>query len=402
MRRDCAPTWVDSEGRLRPLRRVRLGDREFTEDFLQATLHACPELLPLEDFDEEVGPLVSLGREVDCIDNLFVSPAGRLTLVETKLWRNPEATRTVVAQILEYATRVSHWSYEDLERNCRGALSPAPLSGQSLYELVKGRFPENAPTESEFHDSVQRTLQTGRFLLLVVGDGIREGLEDLLGSLHSHPRLFFTFGLVELQVFSDPESPAEKLIVPHVLANSLEIVRAVVRVESTGGLANVSVEIDDTREQDVESRRRHTLSEEEFFERITDKGKAEVVRLLLSRARELGAIVEPRAGSVSVRLMDPSGTKQKLTLFVVTTSAEIYTGWLSSQLETIGCDESIAADWIARLGRLIPGVERSAKDPDGLSRNIRITEIEPVLDEFIDNLGVVIEAIRESSGSPAD
>ena len=31
-----------------------------------------------------LAPLVSLGREIDNIDNLFVSPNGRITLVETK------------------------------------------------------------------------------------------------------------------------------------------------------------------------------------------------------------------------------------------------------------------------------------------------------------------------------
>jgi hypothetical protein len=262
---------------------------------------------------------------------------------------------------------------------------------------VKAEFPNETPGESAFHDSVQEALRTGRFLLLIVGDGIRDGLEGLLGSLHSRPGLYFTFGLVELQVFRDPDSAGNRLIVPHVLANSVEIVRAVVRVK-TDGMASVSVEIDDTREQDDERRVRHTLSEEEFYEKLPDPGSAAAVRELLSRAGELGATLEPRSGSISVRLRDPGGTKQKLTLFVVTTAAQVYTGWLSSQLENVGADASIAESWLGAIERLVPGVGRSIKDPDALSRNIAIAEIEPVLDDFLDSLGETIEAIRTSVG----
>jgi len=87
----------------RPLRRIRLGDREFSEAYLQEMLHACPELLPIDELDADFGPIVSLGRE---IDNLFIAPSGKLTIVETKLWRNPQAIREVLAQILDYANRV--------------------------------------------------------------------------------------------------------------------------------------------------------------------------------------------------------------------------------------------------------------------------------------------------------
>ena len=52
-------------------------------------------------------PPRTVGREVltaaGLIDVLYVSPAGLVTIVETKLWRNPEARREVVGQILDYA-----------------------------------------------------------------------------------------------------------------------------------------------------------------------------------------------------------------------------------------------------------------------------------------------------------
>lgn len=397
MRRDCTPTWIDDEMRYRPLRRIRLRDREFSEAYLQAALHARPELLPIDELDADFGPLVSLGREVDSIDNLFIDPTGKITIVETKRWRNPEATRQVLAQILEYATRVSSWSYQKFEDHCRRAMSPAPLEGKSLYSLVQEQFPDETLSESEFFDSVQKSLRTGRFLLLIVGDGIREGLTGLLSALHTQPSLLFTFGLVELQVFEDPDTLSSRLIVPHIVSYSTEIVRAVVRVETTGH-ADVTVEIEDTPDSEENRPRRHRLSVDEFFEKLPSKSISKTVHEILASARELRAIVQTRSGSVAVRLKDPGGTKQKLSLFVITTAGDIYTGWLSGQLEKISSDKKIAADWIVSLSSLVPGVQPSAKDPDGLSRFISVEEIEPVLDDFVEQLGETIEAIQSSRG----
>jgi hypothetical protein len=396
MRQDCTPTWIDAEMQYRPLRRIRLGDREFSEAYLQETLHACPELLPVDELDADFGPLVSLGREIDNIDNLFIAPSGRITIVETKLWRNPQATREVLAQILEYANRVSTWSFETLEMKCRRAQSPAPIEASSLYSFVRDAFPDEIATETEFHDSVQRTLQTGRFLLLIVGDGIREGMEDLLAALHTHPNLLFTFGLVELQVFVDPHESRERLVVPRVLAHSTEIVRAVVRVE-TSGPAEVSIEIPEDEADPDKPKRQRKLSEDEFFELVPTPAMAKTIQSILDHVRSMGALVQLRKRSVSVRLADPDGSKQKLSLFVLTVTGQIYTGWLSEQLERIELDPSIADDWFAGLAALVPGVERHATLRDSLSRFIKIDEVEPVLDEFYRLLGGTIEAIQDSA-----
>jgi len=68
-------------------------------------------------------PLISIGREVPTnagsIDNLYLSSQGYLILVETKLWRNPEARREVVGQIIDYAKEISKWSFKQLEDQVR-------------------------------------------------------------------------------------------------------------------------------------------------------------------------------------------------------------------------------------------------------------------------------------------
>ncbi len=121
MRTSGTPHMVGGSGSAIALERVKFVDAKMKEGFLQELLHESPALLPVASFDEHFGPLASLGREIMGIDNLFISPAGRLTVVETKLWRNPQATRRVLAQILDYAARLSKLGFEELEATCRRA-----------------------------------------------------------------------------------------------------------------------------------------------------------------------------------------------------------------------------------------------------------------------------------------
>lgn len=123
-----------------------------------------------------------------------------LTLVECKLWRNSEARREVVGQLLDYAKEFSRWSYEDLQSAVQKALG---RTGNVLFDIARGM--ENDIDEAEFVDNVSRNLKRGRFLLMIVGDGIRESVENIANFLQEHSGLHFTFSLVELALFHLPE-----------------------------------------------------------------------------------------------------------------------------------------------------------------------------------------------------
>ena len=66
-----------------------------------------PSLLPVDQIEPAFNTVVPICIELPMksgfLDNLLVTPAGDLALVECKLWRNPEARREVVAQIIHYA-----------------------------------------------------------------------------------------------------------------------------------------------------------------------------------------------------------------------------------------------------------------------------------------------------------
>src|SRR5687767_11555872 len=101
----------------RELEPIPIGTPPFREDTLQAILAAHPAVLPVRELEPAFAPLVFLGREIPTpsgfLDALYVSPMGYLTLVEAKLWDNPQARREVVGQIVEYAKDLSQWTFEE-------------------------------------------------------------------------------------------------------------------------------------------------------------------------------------------------------------------------------------------------------------------------------------------------
>lgn len=382
MKRTGIPSFLNSQGKRYPLTRVNYTDQRIIEDFLQVSLHNCPDLLPIEELDRSYAPLASLGREIINIDNLFISPTGNLTLVETKLWRNPEATRDVVAQVLDYTAQLRGWHYNDLENATRNALAPAPIGNGSLYDLVSRQYPNEILPENEFVDAVEKNLQDARFLLLIVGDGIKQNLVNILDLLHLQPQMLYKLCLVEIQIYENPEAFDGRLLMPMVVANTTEIVRTLVRVQSTGP-APVSVSVVPQVETPSSDGTRRTLSEDIFFNEIQDDSTRRLFQRLLAVASEIGAVLTWGASAVSIRLPDPKGGKQLLTLFLLNTNGEISTGWLAAQLKKLSLDETISHTFVKRLAALVPGISPHKKYPDSLSRGIKSSELEPRVDEFI-------------------
>lgn len=214
MRRNLTPCAVTRDKIHLPLNRIEFTDRQVAEAFLQEALSKNPGLLPVDEIDPAFSPVASLGREIAGTDNLFISPLGRLTLVETKLWRNPESGREVVGQLLDYATALTAWSYEELETRAREADQSPLAHGETLPQYVARLFPDEVLPEARFIDAVTRSLRWGRMMLLIVGDGIREGVERMLGYLHDHPQQHFTFGLVELGIYETPDVFPGRILIP--------------------------------------------------------------------------------------------------------------------------------------------------------------------------------------------
>ena len=155
------------------------------------------------------------------IDVFLVTPSGLPVLIECKLWRNPEGRRKVVGQILDYAKELSRWSSSDLQREVRRR-----RPGEDDPVLSAVRAVEPGLDEIEFNDRLTANLRRGRFLLLILGDGIREGVEAIAEYLQAHAGLHFSLGLVEMPFFAMPDG--SHLVAPRVLARTSVITRTVV------------------------------------------------------------------------------------------------------------------------------------------------------------------------------
>jgi hypothetical protein len=212
--------------------RLAFGDTSGrNEAWLRDTLLANPELLPIHDLDPSYGPLVPLCRELRTtagpIDAAFISPLGRLTLVECKLWRNPEARRKVIAQILDYARVISRWSYSDLQR---GISIATGKHGNVPFELARERHPDLH--EQQFVDHASAALRQGRFQLVIAGDGIRDDVSAMAELITRNATLAFSFGLVELALYGMEDGAL--LVQPRVVARTEIIQRSVIVVQRQG------------------------------------------------------------------------------------------------------------------------------------------------------------------------
>ena len=197
------------------------------EKWLQDLLFRHPDLIPIQELDPGASPLVPICRELALpkeggsvfLDLLCLTRHGRPVLIECKLWRNPQARREVIGQILEYAALLRTWSYGDLSARLKEKLG---WRGENpLFEHVRRHEP--ALQEAGFVDSLSRCLLTGDFDLVIAGDGIRTDLQAIAGHLNSYTGQLSRLALVEIQLWMDvagrtlvmPSMPFRTQVIEH-------------------------------------------------------------------------------------------------------------------------------------------------------------------------------------------
>jgi hypothetical protein len=204
----------------------------FSEAWLQQMLFEHPDSLPIRDINPHVGDLIpvcmELGTDAGPADILYMTRTGQIILVETKLWRNAEARRQVVAQILDYAKELSGWTYETLSKAVAMATKKGP---SALIECVRQAAPDI--DEAVFVDGVNRCLTTGDFILIIAGDGIRRGAEALVGFVQEFGNLRFELALIEVAIFRLPDEAI--LLQPRILARTETLTRTVFVGQSVQG-----------------------------------------------------------------------------------------------------------------------------------------------------------------------
>jgi len=419
-RQFCTPHLVSTLGAT-PLERVVFDDRSIREGWFQDLLFKNPSLIPIDEIEEVFGPLVPVARELPTeagpVDVVYVNPRGYITLVETKLFRNPEARREVVAQILDYASAMSGWTYQDfcyavrLKRRIddgrpTGPSTPIDGDDDPILPLVRDHPDFD---QARFIDSVTKNLAQGRFLLLVAGDGIQHGVEQLADTLAAAPALGFTFALLEMALFKTGMADKAMVAQPRVLARTREIVRAVVELRAPLAPKDVAVKLPEVVYGDDAGKRRR-LTEEAMFETISESLGEPVIeqfRGFLRECEKVGIEPEARGTSLSLFWYEPNTGRRFSFASIYAEGGVVDLRFVLHNYRKSGIDQKIGMEYVNAVAALVPGAKVRENFKEGKAwtrvfvnqREVTLADLMPKSTEWLQALATVIAKTEEGGAS---
>ena len=390
------PFLVNEKTSGRRLQPIEGKGQGYDEAWLQELIRKHPDTLPVAEIEPVFSPMIAIGREVSTetgvIDNLFISHRGYLILVETKLWKNPEARREVVAQVIDYAVSLSKWNYERLNNVSREYTKKYEDAELDLVDWVEKQLGPVEGGRDFFEEIVAQNLRLGRSLALIVGDRIRQSIVEMVDHVNKYPGLALNIALVELQGYRVEKGHRwPLLIVPSIVSHTEIVERSVVQVTvMEGKTPEVSVRQEKVKAEDI-GRKRVSLTEEAFWELLRKRVPShyEVMKNLIDELKgKTGIEVVPRENSIVIRL-NLHGTGQMASLFFVTTDAKlcVWPKTLANQLSSAGFDTTLAEDYDHQMREILQMPEHRTD----LSRSISEVNVE----KFKTSVDQLIREIRD-------
>ncbi len=406
---------ISVEG-IRPISFSRQDSSSFNETLLQEIVDLAPEVLPIRDFYPAVTSVCSLGREIPLdlgerqgfIDNLLVTNDGHLVIVETKLYRNPEAVREAVVQTLEYGMAVHKMTLLDLEsRIRRGDVRGNRLSTE---ETIRSRAASMKGFSDDFEIALERYQRTGEILLLVVADGIRTSVERITHWMNDGSSAPVKFALVELRFYELPDG--NKVVLPRTLLKTKEISRHVVVVDiQNQAAANVSATVSDEfkvpsggtsiKSRPVKSSA-PVLTKESLLPLI-DPANRSLASELLEQIESIGLDANTKSGeTLRYGITLPSDGGEFLPLFYLAKGG-VYAYFPKRMQELLGSDA--LAEFRNRLSLLAPfWTDTQMKDRFSGGSVVRYEQIKDHVQKIIDVLEEfkvrTIDALNNDTDAP--
>ncbi len=265
---------VSPHGEVERLSRLPFMQSGYNEAWLQDILANNPALIPSSDFGDEFSSLILLGEEVPVgsgdtqgyIDNLYVTPSGNIVIVETKLFRNQESRRTVVAQIIDYAKELQKWDCQKLDAVAEEYYYKKEGQAYKVFDLMTRFGHLKFEDEGRFTDRANKSLSEAKFLLLIIGDGIRSSVQQLAEFLNDNTNLPFRLGLVEMEMY---KSGNDIIIVPNILAKTAIIERTVISFSDGIQDADLGEKVEGGVSKYI---RKPILSRKEFIDAFASNG----------------------------------------------------------------------------------------------------------------------------------
>jgi hypothetical protein len=251
------------------------------------------------------------------IDILAADDQGRLYIVETKLYRNPDK-RKVVAQVLDYGAAL--WRHSSDFNEFRADLSEQVQRqwGTSLEDQVAARFSTDETGTEALLSAMKECLEHGKFAFMVLMDQVDDRLRDLISYVNTNSN--FQVYAVELEYY---QHDSYEILMPHVYG------------------AEVKTPDSETKVSFVE------WTEERFFDELSDAdpNTADVAHRLLAWSKEHADNVLWRGGGSMgsfVPQVRRNGVLTSLSAVYTYGKIEFYFQWLTRKapfLEAGGREE---------------------------------------------------------------
>jgi hypothetical protein len=184
------------------------------ERVLQDNIKRLPDLIPIEEATGEPVRLLPIGIEVGvptgAMDLLLLDSAGVLTIVETKLAKNPESRREVIGQVLEYAAYISEWGLEEIERHAEQFLGSDEADGDYkdlAFEDALAKFLGLTEGDTEalgnYLDRLSQNLKAGKLRLIVATDRLVETARKTITFVNTYSS--FEIYLLQITCYEDDD-----------------------------------------------------------------------------------------------------------------------------------------------------------------------------------------------------
>ena len=162
---------------------------------------------------------------------------------------------------------MSHWSYDQLNEHILKS-SRKKIEGKkaSIEQIVTAsqQLKHYGLSFSDFQERLIINLQTGEFLLLIVGDRISPNVALLTEAIHGAPGLSFSIGLIELQLHKiKEEGEWPLLVIPDIVGKTIEKIRGVVKIQYEKKKPEVEVKV--SREESKQK-----ITQEIFLQKVPD------------------------------------------------------------------------------------------------------------------------------------
>lgn len=326
---------INADGSVAHLARAPFMSGNFNETWLQNLLESNPAMIPAADVSPEYQELVCIGREVPVgsgetqgyIDNLYVTPNGGIVVVETKLYRNQEARRTVVSQIIDYAKELQKFDAAKLDEIASDYTYQKYGQAYRIIDLMASKGLLSFSDEKELTNNLNSNLENASFLLLIVGDGIRTCVQELADTINENTSMAFNLALAEIEIY---ERGADIIVIPYLLTKTSIVERRSIPftpVEEPRKWKYVSGPL---------------LSRSEFINRFSENGgfdPDQITDLIYSLEMVTGLSVKILPTELAIQLSTPDGRSCTLLTFEVSGGlADLYVmpGHLKAALEEAG------------------------------------------------------------------